>query len=29
MLHWKTRLFGLATILLIVAASGGGMTWWL
>jgi hypothetical protein len=27
MLHWKTRIYGLATTLLIIAAYGGGMTW--
>jgi hypothetical protein len=29
MLHWKVRLYGVAATLVLVAASGGGMTWWL
>ncbi len=29
MLHWKTRVYGVALTLLIIAAYGGGMTWWL
>jgi hypothetical protein len=29
MLHWKVRIYGVAAALVIVAAYGGGMTWWL
>jgi hypothetical protein len=28
MLHWKVRIYGVAATLVIVAAYGGGMTWW-